>query len=314
MTKTVWAVYRRASQEDASIYHFHDPELLPVALLLKASGRRVVYDAHEDLPKQILGKEWLPTSLRRPISALSSLLESVAAKILDGVVAATPAIARRFRGHKCSVVQNFPIQDELAARSDAAIPYEMRESLVAYVGGLSAIRGARQMIRAMELLPESSEAKLLIAGKITPPGLEDELRGQPGWRRVEALGWRSRAEVADLLGRARVGLLLFQPLPNHLESYPTKLFEYMSAGLPVVVSDFPLWRDIIDEVGCGMTVDPTDPAAVAETLQDLLVNTMQAAAMGHRGKVAVQERFSWDGEARKLIALYERTLAVGASA
>lgn len=302
MTRTVWKVGRAALAEAADLYHLHDPELLPVGLLLRLLGRRVIYDAHEDLPRQILAKDWLPCWLRPPVALATACFEAVAARCLSGVVAATPAIARRFPRRGTALVQNFPPCSEFAAGR----PHSRRAPLIAYTGGISRHQGAAAMLAAVARLPERLRARLIIAGTFAPPELEGEIRRQPGWRRVVYRGWQPRAGVRAILARARVGLVVDQPIPNYLDSYSTKLFEYMAAGLPVVASDFPLWREIVDGAGCGLLVNPEDPTAIAAALQYLLERPKAAAAMGRRGRAAVLQRYNWEQQAARLLALYAR--------
>ncbi|MGQ9498496.1 MAG: glycosyltransferase, partial [Desulfotomaculales bacterium] len=164
----------------------------------------------------------------------------------------------------------------------------------------------REMVTAMTLLPEALGVRLVLAGKFVPPFLEDEVRQLPGWERVDFRGWQDRAAVARLLGEARAGLVVLYPEPNYVEAQPNKLFEYMSAGLPVIASDFPLWRDIVEEAGCGLLVDPLDPAAIAQAIQWILEHPKEAEAMGRRGQKAVFDRYNWDTEAAKLLAFYRR--------
>src|SRR5208283_4596268 len=95
MTRTVWRVYREARRQRADIYHFHDPELIPVGLLLRASGKCVIYDIHEDVPKDILSKHYLPAGSRRVIAWTVGKLESVVAKYFSALVTVTPSIADR---------------------------------------------------------------------------------------------------------------------------------------------------------------------------------------------------------------------------
>ncbi|MGB9790948.1 MAG: glycosyltransferase family 4 protein [Thermacetogeniaceae bacterium] len=294
-----------ACKENAALYHFHDPELISVGMLLKLKGKRVIYDVHEDLPKQILSKEWIPKPLRRLVAGAARVAEAVASRAFDGIVAATPAIARRFPSNKTVVVQNFPILNELI--TPESIPYQQRPAKIVYVGGITAIRGIREMVQAMSLLPESlSDTRLVLAGEFSPPTLESEVRCLPGWDHVEFLGWQDRASVARLLWEARIGLVILHPRPNYLEAWPVKLFEYMSAGLPVIASDFPLWREIVDGIGCGLLVNPLDPKAIAEAIQYLLTHPDEAEEMGRRGRQAVQERYNWDIEKEKLLSLYRR--------
>lgn len=304
MTRTVWQLYREACAENASICHLHDPELIPVGLLLRLRGKRVIYDVHEDLPKQILDKDWIPKSLRRWAAGGARLAEAVAAWAFHGIVAATPAIARRFPAHKTALVQNFAIPNELLPLNPT--PYRARPAKVIYVGGMTATRGIREMVRAIGLVPASLSARLVLVGTFSPPSLEDEVRSLAGWERVEFAGWQDRRGVAELLGQARAGLVVLYPTPKYLEAWPIKLFEYMSAGLPVIASNFPLLREIIEEAKCGLLVDPLDPAAIAQAIQWLLEHPEEAEAMGRRGQEAVKYRYNWDAESRKLLALYER--------
>ena len=306
MTKTVWQIYKAAVAENANIYHFHDPELIPIGIMLKLRGKKAIYDVHEDVPKQILTKYWIPSFLRRTASASSSLFEKIGSKFFDGIVAATPTIADKFPLDKTAAVQNFPMLNELVTPD--ATPYPNRPNNIVYVGGITALRGIREMVQAVELLPETLNARLCLAGAFSPAELYDEICAMPGWGRVEFLGWQSREQVAALLGRVRAGLVLFHPAPNHCDAQPNKLFEYMSAGVPVIASDFPLWRKIVERAGCGLVADPLDPHAIASAIEWLLTHPDEAEAMGKRGQEAVRKLYNWEHEAKALINFYERLI------
>lgn len=300
------AIFRRAVAEDADVYHFHDPELIPVGMLLKLQKKKVVYDVHEDLPKQILAKPWISPALRPAVSRVALCAELVGAWRFDRIVTATPSIAEHFPAEKTVTVQNFPIIEALSLCNP--MPYEHRPPLLAYVGVMSEIRGIRQMVQSMEWVG-SACARLALAGTFSPPQLEAALEAVPGWTHVDWLGQQSRAQVADLLDRARAGLVLFHPVPNHVEAYPNKLFEYMSVGIPVIASDFPLWREIISDAQCGLVVDPMEPRAIAEAARWILEHPLEAKAMGERGREAVQGRFNWDEQAKRLLGVYAELMA-----
>ena len=135
------------------------------------------------------------------------------------------------------------------------------------------------------------------------------MQALPGWQRVNALGFLDRAGVRDVLGRSMAGLVTLHPVINYIDALPVKMFEYMSAGIPVIASDFPLWREIIAGNDCGLLVDPLNPAAIAEAIDTLVSNPTMAQRMGENGRRAVEERYNWGIEEQKLMAFYERILA-----
>lgn len=145
-------------------------------------------------------------------------------------------------------------------------------------------------------------ARLVLIGEVARD-IRDELALEP---HIDLLGWRPPDEVHELLGTARIGLCVLHPVRNYVESLPTKLFEYMDAGLPVVASDFPAWREIVNGAGCGLLVDPLDPAGIARALRYLLTNPDRAQTMGERGRAAVRKDYQWEREAESLLRLYDR--------
>src|SRR5690242_11419675 len=113
---TPLAIFAKGLRQKGSLYHFHDPELIPMGFLLRALGKRVVYDVHEDFPRDILIKEWIPRVLRRPVAAVMAAIEWVAGRTFSGIVAATPVIAARFPPARVALVQNFAFTSELFMR------------------------------------------------------------------------------------------------------------------------------------------------------------------------------------------------------
>jgi glycosyltransferase involved in cell wall biosynthesis len=163
-------------------------------------------------------------------------------------------------------------------------------------------RGLVQMVRAVAQVPG---LRLLLCGAFEDARFESELRAEPGWAaRVEYLGLVDRDAVRDVMARSRAGLVTLLPLPSYRDSLPIKMFEYMSAGLPVVASDFPLWRDIVERQRCGVCVDPLDVAAVASALQRIVDDPVLAAGMGERGVEAVRAQYNWPAAERQLLSLY----------
>lgn len=303
MLLTGLRVLRAARRERGDVCHFHDPELMWVGILLKLGGTKVVYDVHEDVPKQIMGKHWIPEAVRPLISRAVWLVEQATARIIDGIVAATPSIAEKFPAAKTTVVQNFP-EAAFAHRDGHETPWPQRGDAFVYTGGLMAIQGAREMAQAFDLLPEGMTGT--VAGTFHPPELEAEVAALPGWRRVRFQGQVPRPEVVAAMRNARAGVVLNHPTVNYVDAYPTKMFEYMASGLPVVCSNFPLWEGIVRDAECGIAVDPRDPQAIAAALRSLADDPERAQRLGENGRRAIAERYNWETELGKLEALYER--------
>ncbi len=302
--RTVWKVFRAARRERAEVYHLHDPELLWAGLLLKLGGHRVVYDVHEDAPKQIMNKFWVPWWAKWVLSTGTKLVERVSAALLDGIVAATPSIAERFPPEKTVVVQNFPRL--AAARVRDELPdFEQRPHSFAYTGGLAAVQGLREIVATAALLPDDLGPPI-VAGWFDDDELELQIRAAEGWQRIRFLGRVTPDQVLDAVLSARCGLVIDPPISNYLESYSTKMFEYMACGIPVVCSDFPLWTTLVGEAECGVTVDPLDPRAAAKAVEDLCRDAAEARRLGENGRRAILDRYNWENEFAKLEGLYRR--------
>jgi glycosyltransferase involved in cell wall biosynthesis len=300
MTTTAWRVYRAALQEDADVYHFHDPELIPIALLLRARGKKVIYDVHEDCPKDIYYKPYLPRFVRSAISFIVNAIETAAARRFSAIVAVTPAIADRFAAanENTVIVRNYPYGEELIDRSRA--PWNSRALAAAYVGTISPQRGISEIVSAIGMLPESLGATLQIAGE----EVSQLVRQQSGWTRVRHHGVLDQHSTYNLLRDVRVGLSCQHPIPTFVDSIPVKIFEYMGAGLPIVVSDFPFWRQMLEGVRCTVFVNPLNAREIADAMEFLLTNPSESEAMGQRGQAAVAAQFNWNAESRTLVDLY----------
>ena len=295
---------RRLLAERADVYHFHDPELLPLGLLLRVAGRRVVYDAHEHLRDDIRSKTYLSPLLRPIIGGVVGSLEWLMARTGSHVVAATPTIAAQFPASRTTVVHNYPIIDEIPEGAASFAEYVDRPPAGSYIGALSPLRHSREMFEAADLVrSRRPDFSLVTAGTAFQVGDPATHAG------VDYLGTVPRSSIPALLAEARFGVMLLADAPNCADGLPTKFFEYAASGLPVVVSRSTLGiARIVDEERCGLTVDERSPLEIAQAMDWLLDNPADAYEMGVRGARAVRSRYRWEEEAHELLAAYDQLL------
>ena len=297
-------VFAMAVALNADLYHIHDPELIPIGLKLRKLGKRVIFDSHEDVPRQMLGKPYLNRPMRWGVAQALGIYEKRACKQFDGVIAATPFIRDKFLAINPNSIDinNFPLLDELSN----SVSWTQKQPVACYVGGISKIRGIVEITRAMEQV--KSVARLYLAGKFGETDLQQRVQALPGWQRVDALGFVDRSGVREVLAQSMVGLVTLHPVINHIDALPVKMFEYMSAGIPVIASGFPSWREIIAGNDCGLLVDPLNATQIAEAIDYLVTNPDEAERLGSNGRKAVLERYNWLNEEKKLLGFYEQVL------
>lgn len=298
--KTTTRVFKKAIELDADVYHLHDPELIPIGLKLRRLGKIVIFDSHEDVPLQMRAKPYLNAPLRYLIGQAFGYYESYACKKMNAVITATPFIRDKFLKINANTVDinNFPILDELMPTTS----WGNKESYICYIGGIEKVRGIHEIIQALEY--RKTNLRLRLAGSFRSKETEKIVKSYHGWNAVDELGYLDRKGVNNVLQQSIAGLVTLHPIINYVDALPVKMFEYMSAGIPVIASDFPLWREIIEKNNCGICVDPLNPVAIADAMGLFLTNPEKAKKMGENGRKAVLKKYNWGAEEKKLLILY----------
>lgn len=291
-------VYKAALKADCDVYHFHDPELISVGIKLKKAGKKVIYDIHEDFPRQALTKEYIPKFLRIPLSLLIELYENNRVKKFDAVITATPFINERFlQLNRNSInINNYPIIGELAVSKSSI----KKENAICFVGGIDEQRGVKQLIEAAAIC----KVKIYLVGTFNETDFKNKLQELPAWQNVVECGHLTRKEVAEVMAKSICGAVTFLPIPNHCNAQPNKMFEYMSASLPVLCSDFPLWKEIIEDNKCGVCVDPKSPISIAEGIKKITNDVTIMNQMGKNAYEAIINKYNWEKESDKLLFTY----------
>lgn len=290
--------YQAAIKLDADIYHFHDPELLSMGKKLKRAGKKVIFDAHEDLPAQIMAKPYIPKFLRKPLAKLIWNYQLKQVKKFDFLITATPYIANLYKKHLSHVeaINNYPLMSEFAQHQER----NNWNQQVCYIGGLTRERGINNLVLSFA----NTDYKLKLAGPISEDYLK-EINSLSGIENTEYLGVLDRSGVVSLLNESSLGTVILSETPNHLNSQPIKLYEYWALGLPVIASNFPFWEKIVSDCNGGICVDPSKPKEIKKAIQDILSKPDLAKKMGINGRKAVEEKYNWDVEKDKLYKIYE---------
>ena len=295
-----WKTLYLALRQGADVYHFHDPELIIVGIILKLFGKKVIYDVHEDVPKQILDKDWIGSIfVRKFFSFLVNLIEQTGAFLFNRIVAATPEIAKKFPKTKTIILRNFPILELI----NNAMPadYKKNKPLIIYAGGLSKIRGIKEMIQAMESIGDRAE--LLLLGKWESEKYKKECENLKGWKYTKYLGFKKLEEVYGYMKISDIGLSMLYPTKNYSVGLPIKSFEYMACSLSIVMSNFSYWQEIFK--GYALFANPYDSKDIALKILFLLNNSDHAKRLREKGRQLVEKEYHWEEENKKLLKMYK---------
>jgi glycosyltransferase involved in cell wall biosynthesis len=297
----------RGLRERADIYHFHNPDLLFVGVGLRLlTGKPVIYDCHENFADEIRYKEWIPGALRPGVAFLFSIAEPLLARAMSAVVGVEVTQAQRLP--KVTLVQNFPDLSFFPPAEGTRVA-----SRLIHVGLLSPARGAFLLLDVVALLREQGvDVEMYLPGSFdsqdTKAQMENRLKEEGLASAVHILGQLPYEQVNRYLASAAVALIPYQLTAPTLKAVPGKMFEYMAVGLPFVAGDMGAIRRFAGDLDCGILVPPESPAAYAQAITDLLRHPDRARRMGEAGRRAVWERYNWEPEGRRLLALYESLL------
>lgn len=299
-------IYEKALSLDADIYHVHDPELLKYAVKLKKHNKKVIFDSHENHSEQIKHKYYIPRCLRNVASKLYKIRETKVCKQIDAVIFPCKMNGKHPFEGRCNTVafiNNTPKLEEFYNKYDEK---RMPNNSVCYVGGLSYARGITHLIRACN----KSKVRLILAGRFQPSAYEEEVRQQEDFENVDYRGVCSREDVQKIYTEASIGASTLLPVGQYYkaENLPTKVYEYMSMGLPVIVSDYPYAQEIMGKYQCGLLVNPENEQAIADAINYLITNKEDADKMGKNGRKAIKLDLTWEIEQNKLYRLYEKVV------
>jgi len=294
-----WKALKLALHQNCDIYHFHDPELIFIGVILKLFNKKVIYDVHEDLPKQVIYKKWLGNNFFKVIlSFLINVIEKICSIFFDYIITVTEHIAERFPKGKTVVIRNFPILELIDNIKQYS--YNKERPIVIYAGGLTSIRGIKEIIKAMGF--KGNKAELWLLGKWQSEKLKKECEMLKGWENTQYLGFFSLNKVLSYMKLADIGVCIMHPAENYINGLPVKAFEYMACSLPIIMSDFYSEHKTFSK--CALFAKPNNPKDIADKIMFLLNHSDKRGRLGDRGRELIEEEYSWESESKKLLKMY----------
>lgn len=296
-------VYEVLEEVNADVYHFHDPELMRMGLWVKKRlNKKVIFDSHEDIPLDMAEKKWIPSLLRPLVSFYFDYYEKYALAKYDGLISVTPTIVNKLKKINTNTYQitNYPIYSEVEDKRKWG-------DSICFAGLVNGNWMHENIIDSL--------TGLNIRYELAGPGPElyiDKLKKRENWDKVDYQGEKEPHTIPEFLQESSIGIALYDYLPSF--GYKTgslgnnKIFEYMAAGIPIIATDFTLWKEIIEDQGCGVCVDPHDVSAISNAILLLISDKDRAKLMGDTGRVLVKTKYNWSSQEPVLYELYRSLL------
>ncbi len=299
------AVIQKAKELNADLYHYHDPDLLIEARTLSTNAH-LIFDSHEDFPALMLQRDYIPSIFRSLLFKIARKIETKSAKEMSAVVCATDNIRNKFKNYgrvEAITIKNYPIAN---LNTTPVNHNEITPPVACYVGGLTPIRGVKEMIIACH----KAGIKLLLAGPFDSDDYLKEMQSLPEWQNVEYLGYVESTQVKEkVYDKSTLGLALLHKAPNHTLSIPIKQLEYMIEGLPTISSQEVIFcKEVIEKEKCGIVVNPLNIEEISEAIKTIINNKTLAQEMSNNAHTSAKEKYNWLSQEKELLKLYKTLL------
>ena len=285
------------------LIHIHDPELIFLGFFLKIINKRVIFDSHEDFPKQLLTKDWLVWPINYIFSTISNFLEKYLYHIFDYVIVADEDVSRKFKkyGIEVECIKNYPML------TVNPLDWKDRNNEVSYLGALSFDRGTDVIVDSLELINQNININLI--GSFANNSIKEYVKASHNFKRVKLWGYQKIKDAYKITRKSKIGLIPLKNIPNYEFAEPTKLYEYMMLEIPVICTNIPLWSKIIKQNKCGIMVE-NNVEDISKAINFLMNNEKTAKQMGKNGRTAILKKLNWKVESKKLLKIYKKVLSI----
>jgi len=300
-------------RSSAKVVHLHDPELIPVGLFVTmVTPKKVIFDFHEEYANKIVKRDWIPSIFRKPLAFGYIMLERIASRIFDGVIGVIEDqldILRENPNH--AIVKNYPVVN--GSLNQHLKKGDSGSFRMVYLGDITRERQIHRLIDVAGRLNRQHNITLHLIGGIGDPDYPDTINRTIQKynldEKVHQHGYLSIDKAMEIVSQSDVGFLPLRHPKHFVRSLPVKLFDYMAAGIPVIMPEYPLSREVILTHNCGLLVDSTDLEDITEKVEYLVLHDDERKLMGSNGQEAVLKHFSWQSQEKNLFAIYDQVLS-----
>lgn len=285
----------------ADVYHAHDLDTLLAGYVCSRIRRaKLIYDSHE------IATDKTGLKARFFWRLLERTLINKADRVIFTTFTRANFTARKYRIKLPEVVSNCTDNHEMVRQVDLRelLSIDRKLKIVLYQGGIQVGRGLEQLVEAVPFLNPGAVVVLVGGGRIKP-FLEEKVNLLGLTERVKFTGLVPLDDLLAYTACADVGLQILQNICfNHFSTDSNKLFEYLTVGVPVVASDFPEIRKVIQEFDAGILIDPHKPENIAAGINQMLSDENRRLKMSDNAKMA-SLKYNWANEKQKLIDIYK---------
>src|SRR5450830_1135414 len=296
---------------DVDIVHFHDIDLLPMMALLSL-GKTVVYDVHENYAEEMLVRDWIPRYLRRPLAFFVKWGQFIFSSVIRNIVLVAPSQEHAFSAKYFRKIYLYNYAS-LALLDGVAGNYLQRDDIVVFIGSQHLNNGSLLLLDIVEeTIKRVPSIRFRSTDRFSNPKFKEYFLSEVSRRglgkHIELMPNVKPHELMKVLNEATIGISPNLRVAQQINGIHTKVFEYMAAGIPMVISDLPHQVGVIQESGGCILAAPENPTEFAVAIEKLTKDKRLAQEMGLQGQKGFREHHSYESQQQHLLSYYRQIL------
>jgi glycosyltransferase involved in cell wall biosynthesis len=307
-----WQILRalRPIFSNVDVIHFHDINILPIMALVSLF-KPVVYDVHENYADEMLVKYWIPLVLRLPLYWAVRVAHVIFPLIIKNIVLVVPQQENEFRSKRLRKIQ---IRNYASLRllNDYKDDYLQRPNTILFTGGHYDENGSMLLLEIAEImLKRAVSAQIIATDRFVSNSYRERFESEIKLRKlsnIQIISCVPPEKIMNILNKGTIASILGLRVAKSIKGIPTRLFEYMAAGLPIVSGDFAFQGEVVGAEHAGILAQPENPDSFVDAIEQLIKDKPFARSLGQNGQRAFKENYSWESQIPTLLNFYKEIL------